>query len=88
MYGMDIDQATTAMNQITTLTSELQDVITKLNQQVTGLGSNWTGPDATQFIGTVWPADQANLTKCKGDLDQLAATLKSEISQQTEASNS
>jgi len=88
MLGMDVDQADGAVSKINSQSGQLQTLISQLNSTVTGLSSFWTGSDATQFVGTVWPSHKSNLDKVKADLDQLSSDLKKEIEQQRQTSAS
>lgn len=83
-WGMDVAEMQRLQSTLTGTAAEINAVVGELDSTTGAL--DWRGPDADDFRMRTWPAVKADLTKLASAFSASADQVRSQIAQQTAAS--
>jgi uncharacterized protein YukE len=87
MEGMIVEDVTSALGHLGSLSSQLQEIISSTQGVVTTLESAWQGPDSSQFQAQ-WPANHSALMTALNALQEMHTHVQTNLAAQQQASNS
>lgn len=84
--GMDVDGVERSADDLTRLAAQLSTLTVQIGSTVSRARTGWLGSDAAAFVGVRWPVHRTRLLESHAALTAMAATLRSNASDQRQAS--
>lgn len=84
--GMDVDAVERSADDLSRLATQLSTLTGQLGSTVSRAQAGWYGQDAAAFAGTRWPLHRTRLLESHAALTSMAATLRSNATDQRNAS--